>query len=90
MLKTSYWHLKYIVEVLKTIDFVEISIWSDNGISIQWVKNKNSNISYVRNRVSDISVMNNGYNIFYVNIKSNPADCLTRGVKFKILLNNEL
>ena len=38
----------YVVEVLKTINFVEIFIWSVSEISIHWVKNKNSNISYVK------------------------------------------
>ena len=76
----------------RTLDhvFVQIHLWSDNEVVIQWVWNDRSQIVFVQNRVAKIRALTSSVHIHHVNTKSNPADLLTRGIMPKELQSSPL
>ena len=73
---------EYVSNAMTDIQFSRIFIFSDSEVSLQWIRNDNSNIAYVKNRVDKIKELATKYKIIFYHVptKDNPADILSRGV----------
>ena len=81
---------KYILSTLSNVIFKEIVIWSDSEACLQWIRNNKSNIVFVKNRVAEIKEIALNYKFYHVISQENPADCLSRGMKYSNFKNSRL
>ena len=84
--------------VLCSINIVEMSLYTDSMISLHWINaynyklEKMRNLSvFVLNRLESIhrACLNNSVSFRFVNTGTNPADCLTRPLSYKMLMKSE-
>ena len=81
------------VHILQTLNHMiisETSLWSDNEVALQWIKNDCSKLPYVKNRVAEIQEIQKNFAFRHVGTKFNPADHLSRGLSLKEFANNNL
>ena len=83
--------IKWVIDTLK-VKLNSVHLWTDNEASLQWVRNNKSDLVYVRNRVAEIRRLKDKYKFstFHVSSSDNPADLLSRGVKYVQLEESQL
>ncbi len=65
--------------------------WSDSTVTLDWIRGKpNQWKTFVGNRVSEIQDIVNPSSWRYCPTAENPADCASRGISPKQLVNHEL
>ncbi|XP_069951702.1 uncharacterized protein [Cherax quadricarinatus] len=85
----------YIRNKLQEINISDTVIWSDNEVSLQWIRNGNSKIVYVQNRVTEINQIQEKYNSLgqhmltfnHIPGEENPTDFLSRGLPYAKFVN---
>uniref|UniRef100_L7LX93 Putative tick transposon n=1 Tax=Rhipicephalus pulchellus TaxID=72859 RepID=L7LX93_RHIPC len=67
-----------------------VRLWTDSQIVLCWIKSSKTKDLFVSNRAAEIKSKSHESQWSYVKSDENPADLMTRGIKLKHLLNNEL
>ena len=67
------------------MEWVDIFLWSDSSISVQWINNNESDIIYVKNRVTRIRRVQDQFRVKVrgVSTRENPPCRLSRGCSFE-------
>lgn len=76
---------------LHNVKFDACYLWSDSTIVLGWIKQPPNKLkTFVSNRVAEIQELTSTDTWNHVSTKENPADLLSRGVKPKSLVDNDL
>ncbi len=82
---------QYLQTTFPWLDDRKIYMWTDSQICLHWIKGHAADWKqFVRNRVSEIQAKTNPQSWKFCSGKSNPADKLTRGVRARSLVYDEV
>ena len=79
---------RYVYTTLEHINIVEIFLWTDSEIVLNWVIHNKSKDLFVKNRIKQIHDISEVNKFRFVDSKSNPADLISRGVTASALLKS--
>ena len=73
-----------------TLEYKDITLWSDSQIVLQWLKTSKLLKRFISNRIGEIKQLTINCNWKYCPTNCNPADLLTRGMNAKQFMENSL
>ena len=75
----------------KVLSISEVFLWTESQVTLAWMRAENKEFqTFVENRVQEIRKLTDSRGWYYCNIKSNPADLLTRVQNFSYFQNCDL
>lgn len=82
--------VKYVTATIE-VKINHVYLWTDSSVTLSWIKSHPSKWEdFIRNRVTQIQDITSNYQWLHVPGKFNPADCASRGISTKDIMNHSL
>ncbi|MES9974415.1 MAG: DUF1759 domain-containing protein [Candidatus Thiodiazotropha sp.] len=76
--------------VMSNLQCTRVYLWSDSQIVLRWLSAETTHSTFVNNRVKDIKTLTGNYQWKYCPTDANPADLLSRGLRYDKFRDNSL